>query len=76
MPSDPEASLTWVAEVEVILVVVVGRVVPFFGIRLVVILHQGSKEDDENDLQDETGDRELQAHVGHRVRHRVVLGAS
>lgn len=64
-----EASLTRVAKVEVVLIVAVGGVVPFLGVCLVVVLHQRSKEDDEDDLQDEADHRQLQAHVGGRVRH-------
>lgn len=71
--SDPEARLTRVAKVEVVLVVLVWRVVPLLRICLVVVLHQRAKEDDEDDLQDETGDRQLQTHVGRGVRHVALL---
>lgn len=49
-----------------------GLVVPFLRIRLVVVLHQRAKEDDEDDLQDEADDRQLQTHVGGRVGHFVL----
>lgn len=45
---------------------------PFLRIRLVVVLHQRAKEDDEDDLQDEADDRQLQTHVGGGVRHFVL----
>lgn len=66
-------TLTWVAEVEVILVVGVVLAMPLLCIRLVVVLHQRAEEDDEDDLQDEAGDRQLQPHVGRRVRHVFLL---
>lgn len=71
--SDPEARLTRVAKVEVVLVVLVWRVVPLLRICLIVVLHQRAEEDDEDDLQDETGDRQLQTHVGWGVRHFALL---
>lgn len=71
--SDPEARLTRVAKVEVVLVVLVWRVVPLLRICLIVVLHQRAKEDDEDDLQDETGDRQLQTHVGCGVHHVALL---
>lgn len=71
--SDPEARLTRVAKVEVVLVVVVWRIVPLLRICLIVVLHQRAKEDDEDDLQDKTGDRQLQTHVGWGVRHVALL---
>lgn len=46
-------------------------VMPLLCIRLAVVLHQRAEEDDEDDLQDEAGDRQLQPHVGGRVRHVV-----
>ena len=46
-------------------------VVPCRGVRVVVVLHQGGEEDDEDDLQDEADDRQLQPHVGGYVRHVV-----
>lgn len=61
--------LTWVSEVELVLIVVVGFVVPVAGVRVVVVLDQRAEEDDEDDLQDDAGDRQLQPHVGGRVRH-------
>jgi len=72
--SDPDPphilrTLTWVAEVEVVVVIGVALVVPCLGVRLVVVLHQNAEEDDEDDLQDEAGDRQLQPHAGRRVRH-------
>lgn len=73
MTFDPEARLTRVAKIEVVLIVVVGHVVPLLRIRLIVVLHQRAKEDDEDDLQDETGDRQLQTHVGSGVRHVALL---
>lgn len=42
---------------------------PFLCIRLLVILHQHSEKDDDDDLQDEAGERQLQSHVGCRVCH-------
>lgn len=71
--SDPEARLTRVAKVEVVLVVVVWLVVPLLCVRLIVVLHQRAKEDDEDDLQDKTGDGQLQTHVGWGVRHVALL---
>lgn len=44
-------------------------VMPLLCIRLIVVLHQRAEEDDEDDLQDEADDRQLQPHVGCRVRH-------
>lgn len=37
-----------------------------------VVLHQHAEKDDEDDLQDEADDRQLQPHVGARVRHVLV----
>lgn len=47
----------------------VGAVVPLASVRLVVVLDQRPEEDDEDDLQDNAGDRQLQPHVGGRVCH-------
>lgn len=53
----------------VALVPMVELVVPFPGVRLVVVLHQNTEEDDEDDLKDEADDRQLQPHVGLCARH-------
>lgn len=42
---------------------------PFPGVRLLVVLDQRAEEDDEDDLEDDAGDRQLQPHVGRRVCH-------
>lgn len=42
---------------------------PLAGVRLVVVLDQRAEEDDEDDLQDNARNRQLQPHVGGRVRH-------
>lgn len=70
-PSVEPLTLTWVAEIEVVLIVFMTLVMPLLCIRLVVVLHQRAEEDDEDDLQDEAGDRQLQPHVGRCVRHVV-----
>lgn len=67
LTSDPElpdmdGTLTWVAIVEVILIVRMDGAVlqmPFLCIRIVVVLHQHTKEDDDDDLKDEAGDWQL-----------------
>lgn len=73
MTSDPKSpfhrTLTWVAVVEVILIVGVRLVMPFLRIRLIVVLHQRAKEDDEDDLKDEAGDWQLQPHVCRCICH-------
>lgn len=42
---------------------------PLLGVRVVVILHQSAEEDDEDDLQDDAGERQLQPHVGRSICH-------
>lgn len=52
-------TLTWVAVVEIVVIFTVVRMVPLPCVCLFVILHQHPKEDDEDDLQDEAGDRQF-----------------
>lgn len=47
----------------------IRRVVPLLCICLFVILHQCTEQDDEDDLQDEAGDRQLEPHVGGGASH-------
>lgn len=46
-------SLTGITIVELILVFLFSFVIPQLGISVFVVLHQCSKEDDEDDLQDD-----------------------
>lgn len=62
-------TLTWVAVVEIVVILTVVRMVPLLCVCLFVILHQHPKEDDEDDLQDEAGDRQFEPHVGICVCH-------
>ena len=66
---DPSSALTWVAIVEVVLVVGLVALVPQLSVRVVVVLHQHAEEDDEDDLQDQADRRQLYPHVGGRAGH-------
>lgn len=71
-------SLTWIAVVEIILVVCVSVrcvavLVKHLWVCVFVVHHQHAEKNDEDDLQDEAGGRQLQPHVGARVCHLLVL---
>ena len=74
-PCRPLSLLTRVAEVELILIVgAVGQLlVPELGVRVMVILHQHAKEDDDDHLQYNAGGGQFHPQVGHVLSHGLVL---